>query len=236
MRYQEYKAPIELSSWVKLFWIFENRTNDPVPEKIVADGFPELIVHFRSPFSEPDQVGKFFTQPTALVCGQLTRPLMLHSSPDAGMIGIRFHPNGLAPFLSTPMYEMTDSRIPAEHLLGNVNQLIESVVEAKTDLQRIAACTHFLVQSLRSKFPNSEVRYLLNRINQTRGRITVETLANKTGLSRRRMELIFRNEIGISPKLFCRIARFRHVFDFMTNSNQEIKWVNMALDSGFWIL
>ncbi|WP_390621472.1 DUF6597 domain-containing transcriptional factor [Novipirellula artificiosorum] len=51
MRYQEYKPTIELASWIKLFWVFESRSNDPVPEKIVADGFPELVIHFRSPFA-----------------------------------------------------------------------------------------------------------------------------------------------------------------------------------------
>ena len=44
MRYQEYQPPIELASWIKLFWVFESRSNDPVPETIVADGFPELII------------------------------------------------------------------------------------------------------------------------------------------------------------------------------------------------
>ena len=139
MRYQEYKPPIELASWIKLFWVFESRSNDPVPETIVADGFPELIIHFRSAFAEVDRAGQFLKQPAAVACGQLTRPLVLHSSLDAGMIGIRFQPSGMAPFLSTPMQLLTDSRVSAEYLFADIDQFIEEIMESGNDEQRAEA-------------------------------------------------------------------------------------------------
>ena len=148
MRYQEYKPPIELASWIKLFWVFECRSNDPVPETIVADGFPELIIHLRSPFAEVDRTGQFLKQPAAVACGQLTKPLVLHSSLDAGMIGIRFQPSGMVPFLSTPMQALTDARVPAENLFVDIDQLIEEIVESSNDAQRIAACNRFLMRSI----------------------------------------------------------------------------------------
>ena len=63
MRYQEYRPPAELAPWIRLFWVFESRSNEPAPETIVADGFPELIVHFRSPFAEEHRPGQFVKQP-----------------------------------------------------------------------------------------------------------------------------------------------------------------------------
>ena len=122
MRYQEYRPPIELASWIKLIWVFESRSNVPVPETIVADGFPELIIHFRSPIAEIDCAGQFLKQPAAVACGQLTRPLVLHGSLDAGMIGIRFQPSGMAPFLSTSMQSLTDARDPAENLFADIDR------------------------------------------------------------------------------------------------------------------
>lgn len=233
MRYQEYKPPIELASWIKLFWVFENRSNEPVPETIVADGFPELIIHFRSPFAEVDRAGQFLKQPAVVVCGQLTRPLVLHSSLDAGMIGIRFQPSGMAPFLSTPMQSLTDARVPAEDLFVGIDQLIDEITDASNDAQRVAACNRFLIRSIDFDRDNICIRRALDRIMHTRGRISVESLATLTGTSRRNLELAFQKEVGTSPKMYCRITRFRHLFDAVSD-DPSVKWVQMALDSGFF--
>nr|WRX36749.1 hypothetical protein [uncultured bacterium] len=131
MRYQEYKPPIELATWIKLFWVFESRSNDPVPETNVADGIPELILHFRSPYAEVDRSGQFLKQPAAVACGQLTRPLVLHGSLDAGMIGIRFQPSGMRTHsrdcfsarVSIEYYAMRSKPPPALCLNGNSPKL-----------------------------------------------------------------------------------------------------------------
>lgn len=234
MRYQEYKPPIELAPWIKLFWVFEGRSNDPVPETIVADGYPELIIHFRAPFAEVDRAGQFLKQPAAVVCGQLTGPLVLHSSPDAGMIGIRFQPSGMAPFLSTSMQSLTDARVPAEDLFVDIDQLIEDIAESSNDAQRLASCNRFLIRSIDFDRSNSYVRCALESIMQTRGRTSVESLATLVGTSRRSLELAFQKEVGTSPKMYCRITRFRHLFDAMSENGSSVNWVQIALDTGFF--
>ena len=234
MRYQEYTPPIELASWIKLFWVFESRSNESVPETIVADGFPELIIHFRSPFAEVDRAGQFLKQPAAVACGQLTRPLVLHSSLDAGMIGIRFQPSGMAPFLSTSMQALTDARVPAENTFVDVDQLIEEIAESSNDAQRIAACNRFLIRSIDLDRENVCIRRALESIMLTRGRISVESLATLTGTSRRSLELAFQREVGTSPKMYCRITRFRHILDAMSENGPSVNWVQIALDSGFF--
>ena len=234
MRYQEYGPPIELSSWIKLFWVFESRSNDPAPETIVADGFPELIIHFRSPIAEVDRAGQFLKQPVAVACGQLTRPLVLRGSLDAGMFGIRFKPGGMAPFLSTPMQSLTDARVPAENLFVDIDRLIEEIVGSSDDTQRTAACQRFLMRSIDLDRENFCVRRALEAIMGTRGQITVESLATLMGRSRRSLELAFQKEVGTSPKMYCRITRFRHIVDAVTKNGPSVDWVQTALDSGFF--
>lgn len=233
MRYQEYKPPSELAAWVKLFWVFENRSSDPLPETIVADGFPELIIHFRSPFAEMDGDGEFLKQPAAVACGQLTRPLVLHSSLDAGMIGIRFQPSGMAAFVSESMQTLTDARVPAENLFADVDRLTEEVVKSANDAERIAACNRYLFRSLDSDRENLWVRHALERIVGAHGSVSVESLATLAGRSRRSLELGFRKEVGTSPRMYCRITRFRHVLDAVSIASSA-NWVHVALDSGFF--
>lgn len=234
MRYQEYLPPAELASWIKLFWVFECRSSEAIPETIVADGFPELIIHFRSPFAEVDRAGQFLIQPAAVACGQLTKPLVLHSSLDAGMIGIRFQPSGMASFLSTSMQSLTDARVDAADLFGDIDQLIEEIVDASNDVQRVAACNRFLIRSIDLDRENRFVQRSLERIMLTRGRVSVESLATLMGKSRRSLEMDFQREVGLSPKMYCRIIRFRRIFDALSESGPSADWVQIALNSGFF--
>lgn len=234
MRYQEYEPPAELASWIKLFWVFESRSSESAPETLVADGCPELVIHYRSPFAEADRAGHFLRQPAAIACGQLTRPLVLHGSLDAGMIGIRFQPSGMAPFVSESMQAFTDQRVPAEDLFADIDQLIEDVSESSNDAQRIAACNRFLLRSIDLDRESVVVRRALDRIQRERGSISVESLATAAGRSRRSLELAFQREIGTSPKMYCRITRFRHIFDVLSEDGPSVDWVQTALDSGFF--
>ncbi|HBE69029.1 MAG TPA: hypothetical protein DDW52_12845 [Planctomycetaceae bacterium] len=235
MRYQEYLPPSELAQWVKLFWVFESHSHQPAVEQVVADGFPELIIHYRAPFQKI-QSGQLVDQPEAVVCGQLTRPLQLCSSPRAGMIGIRFQPSGMAACLpnSILMRTLTDAQIPAHELFEDIDPLIEAIQESLTDAQRVAACNRFLMRTICGDAEDFGVGKAVDRIMQAGGCISVESLADLSGKSLRSLELAFQRVIGTSPKMFCRIARFRYVYDSVSESAPSADWVRIALDAGFF--
>ena len=233
MRYQEYEPPKELAPWIKLFWVFESRSNDPAPETIVADGYPELIVHFRTPFSELDSSGRFVQQSAAVACGQLTKPLVLQSSRDVGMVGIRFQPSGMFPFTSSSMQPLTDARVSASELFADAEQLVEAVADARNDQQRVAACTRYLIRSFDVERENSSVRRALERIIDVRGCISVDSLATLAGISKRNLQLAFQKHVGISPKSYCRIARFHHLYEGVSEE-ANVNWIQVALDAGFF--
>ena len=52
-------------------------------------------------------------------------------------------------------------------------------------------------------------------IHASRGSVSITDLASQLAASERTMERVFREEIGLSPKLACRIARFRHAIDIL---------------------
>ena len=244
MRYQEFDPPPQLAPWVKLFWIFENQSNETSPETIVADGSPELIVHFGEPFSEVDRLGEFAKQPSAILCGQLTRPLVLHSSRHAGMLGIRFHTVGMSHLLLSSkigahsMKELTDLRADASVWFSDIDRLIDEVCLAANDLERLAAGCRFLRESLvvdQSRgFGCQKLQKIVDRVLQLRGDVTIDALSDLAGVSRRSLELAFQDKVGISPKTFCRIVRFRQVFEAVTENEISPSWLNLALDTGFF--
>jgi AraC-like DNA-binding protein len=61
----------------------------------------------------------------------------------------------------------------------------------------------------------------------------VAAVARGTGWSERRFSQIFREEVGFSPKVWCRIQRFQRVVRRL-HRGEEVRWPELALDCGFY--
>ena len=53
-------------------------------------------------------------------------------------------------------------------------------------------------------------------------------VARETGLSRRRFAQLFRKQVGLTPKLYCRLHRFQQVRRQIA-SGAPVDWVDLAL-------
>src|SRR5438270_12794683 len=58
-------------------------------------------------------------------------------------------------------------------------------------------------------------------------------LARDSGLSRRRFSQLFSEQVGTTPKLFCRLQRFLQIVE-RTEGATEIDWVDVALAGGYF--
>jgi len=57
-------------------------------------------------------------------------------------------------------------------------------------------------------------------------------VARDAGLSRRRFAQLFREQVGPTPKLYCRLRRFQQVVRRIA-SGAPVDWAEVALDGGF---
>ncbi len=70
-------------------------------------------------------------------------------------------------------------------------------------------------------------------IHASRGSVSITDLASELAVSERTMERVFAEEIGLSPKLACRIARFRHAIDVLHRA-PETALGRVAHDTGYF--
>jgi AraC-like DNA-binding protein len=62
---------------------------------------------------------------------------------------------------------------------------------------------------------------------------SVIALARESGLSRRRFSQLFSEQVGTTPKVFCRLQRFLEVVK-RTRNGGEIDWADVALAGGYF--
>ena len=70
--------------------------------------------------------------------------------------------------------------------------------------------------------------------NAASGQVRVEALAAQLGVSRQHLALQFRQHVGIGPKLFARICRFRAASAGMQSLAGQPDWAQVALQFGYF--
>jgi len=87
-----------------------------------------------------------------------------------------------------------------------------------------------LTCSIRSKDRSQLVDHAIHLFRGKGLRVTA--CARSIGVSERRLSQVFREEVGMTPKLWCRIKRFQAVTKSLY-VGVDIPWADLALDCGY---
>jgi AraC-like DNA-binding protein len=61
----------------------------------------------------------------------------------------------------------------------------------------------------------------------------VSDVSGEIGLSPRRFIEVFKQQVGLTPKLFCRVRRFQRVLRRIYR-REEVEWADLALSCGYF--
>jgi AraC-like DNA-binding protein len=158
----------------------------------------------------------------------------------ASLIGISFKPGGFAAFAGDAVDRFSNLSIPLEAAWGAVSLTLRSRLRETDDIRtRFRIIEAFLVKRLATcARPHSDARrqlvgFALAGFGAAPALSTVREVARSTGLSERRFSQIFREEVGLSPKVWCRIQRFQRAVQ-MLHASADVPWAELALDCGFY--
>ena len=235
MRYTEIKPAVPLARFIECYWTLESNgstSSSSQSEPILPDGCVELILNFGAQFVEHYD-GKVLRQPLNFLVGQMTRPMLIAPTGSVCIIGIRFHPGGTFPFFRLPMHELTDSTVELGAVSHNLERgLLERAGQEPSLLQKVRAVEMCLNECVRNSSPDSWILGLAAKIVSEAGLISVDTLASSAGISARQLERRFLQEVGLAPKLLCRILRFQRIFRSIDENDG--RWATVAADCGYY--
>jgi AraC-like DNA-binding protein len=216
MRYQEFAPPDRLKPYVECFW-----THQPgsavVDYPVLPDGCVD-IVYSPGTTRELQVVGAMTSaRKFALAAGQIE-------------FGVRFRPAMSQAFLPVPGLDSTDRSIALSDIWGaEARRLVEQVSEAQSPAQ----CIHLFETRLRHPGELTVVQRLCGTIVEQAGQVRIDDLAFQAGLSARQLRRLFLDQIGLSPKHFCRVIRFRNSLSRVPQVGHG-EWSQVALDCGYY--
>lgn len=172
--------------------------------------------------------------PLVIVGPQTHRRLDLHLRGTLEHFMIMFQPSGLHSLYSLPMQELTNTDHEAHAVLGSsMSYAWQRLGNLESFEERVRVMDRLLLdQALRSRAIDC-VSEAAERILVSGGRIDIGALAGMAGLSTRQFARKFIQQIGVSPKLFARIARFETTLQSKASFAGKC-WTEVAYEFGYY--
>lgn len=163
----------------------------------------------------------------------------------AGQVfGVKFRPGAFRPFTAGPVVDLLDRAVPADEPLaarfgpdaGRRAAAVGTEVLALDDLGAMAALTdRFLLGLLPSMVQDprvAEVAGLVARITDRPQSFRVDDLARQLDIPVRRLQRLFAQYVGASPKWVLRRARL-HEAAARADEGPGVDWAALAADLGY---
>jgi AraC-like DNA-binding protein len=212
-----------LSDFVELLWLFESAASSHASERVLPTGTVELVINLGE-----DTAGSF----DAVVAGPHSRFFVLDTSRPSSIIGVHFKPGGAFPFFALPLDELRNRHVPLEALWGRrAAELRERLLAAEGAEAKLALLERLLLSLLgRPQSRHAAVGHALAAFR--RGPRRIADVVDETGLSPRRFIGLFSDEVGLTPKSFCRIRRFQRTVALL-HRVRAVDWAETALACGY---
>lgn len=146
---------------------------------------------------------------------------------------IFFQPAGLSRLFHIPPVHLSGASHDGRGVLGkSITCLHYRLAETPTFAGRVRLIEDFLLkQAARSLFDDPMIAAATD-IFALRGMLPIAEVASRHGLGNRHFERKFLKEVGVTPKLFARVARFQTALD-MKLMRPQMRWIDIAHSLGY---
>ena len=235
MIFRSYTPPT-IQHLVKSIWYMEVQpAAGHLEEEIIPDGHHELIFYLDNGTPRTQSSATAWqAHPAASVVGQSLQSNRIRMFAGARLYGVRFYPHTLYRLLGMPVDLLTSSILPLDEVLKNHgfwNHISNDPDETFTALERYLAG---LLQRQNGLLPGyCYVEYSLARITGSRGSVAVKELLQKTGITSKYHDELFKKYVGITPKFLSLILKFNFYIHYRAR-NPEKTLTDCAYEAGYY--
>jgi AraC-like DNA-binding protein len=239
MLYRLYSPPPPLGRFVELLWLYEGFRPAHPKERLLPTGTVEIVFDLRADriltYGRREKMQPFYLS-GSVVCGAHSEFFVIDTTSQDGVMGVHFRPGGAYPFLKLPAGELHNEHVDLGALWGwqGVRDLREKLLAAAKPEQKLRVLERALLEKLRDGFErHPAVAYALSEFHAAPEGRSIGAVTDRTGFSARRFIDLFEKEVGLTPKLFCRVQRFQKVLHII-QSGCAIDWAEIALSCGYY--
>ncbi|WP_139219591.1 helix-turn-helix domain-containing protein [Actinopolyspora alba] len=231
-----------VGEFVESIWLHEGGNPARRAELRLPTGAVELMFNLREDsFRLPGGTASSGISRGAVVAGPYRRAYVLDTTQQSRVLGVVFRPGGARPLVEAPLHELCERHVPLEELWGADADLVRERVLAAPDAgARLRTLESVLRERLarRAEAAHSAVAHpaavaATACLSGALGSRRIGRLGERLGWTPRRVEQVFRADVGLSPKAYQRLWRFRAALEGIDEAGR-LGWPAFATAHGYY--
>ncbi|KQR67720.1 helix-turn-helix domain-containing protein [Pedobacter sp. Leaf176] len=220
-----------ISHLIECYWMMQSENRTPKIEKIIPDGFTELIFNYRDVYKAKTD-GNWYLQSPNLLAGQISSYFYLENTGLTGSCAIKLKPAALTQLYGLNMELYLDKIVDLDTIpnaifsgLKNIVLPFQGIAQLKMTLDN-----HFI--QLSKAAGQNPLEQVLELVFNSNGMSPVSELVATAGVSERQLERLFKKYVGLSPKYYSRIIKFNYIFELIKSGKNS--WTEIIYKSGYY--
>jgi len=236
LTYLERIPVVPLSDHIRLLWYTSAKQVSHKRERVLPYGCVQVVINLARDYiwEYTDNAERRPIAPFLIVGARSTYELV-DSADMAEVIGIVFEPGAFSCFARDAVDRFSNLNVPLEDVWGVAARGLRGcLLEAPTPAAKLRCLEDFLHQRFAGRLSRCKVvQFALWRFGQSPLTAAVSEIARETGWSGRHFSQRFREEVGLSPKAWCRLQRFQRAVQQL-HAGEHVRWAELALDCGYY--
>jgi AraC-like DNA-binding protein len=169
--------------------------------------------------------------PRAIIVGTRVRYEVVDTADMEEIVGIVIQPGGFAGLFRERADQFFERSVGLEEVWAGTS-LTDRLCEVSTPVEKLSTLEAFLAGRLHPGTRRSELVDQAIHLFREKGLLVAEC-ARSAGVSERRLSQVFREHVGIVPKMWYRIRRFQSAVKALHNG-VDVPWAEVALRCGYY--
>ena len=225
-----------LDAYVERLCYWEGLPGPHRRERVLPNGRFQIVVDLADGNLPDDASGAVQSQAPAppMVVGMQTRYSVVSTAAMRLLMGAVLRPGGTHGLFDVPADAFHNQVVSLDMVWGSeASRLRDRLRDSPT----VAEKFHRLEEALQRRAArrlalHPAVRHALTAFRRAPVIRRVAEVRRETGLSHRRFSQLFRQQVGLTPKLYCRVHRFQQVMEQIA-SGTHVEWAQVALAGGY---
>lgn len=226
-----------LRNYIRSYWLIESDGAEEQLDLLVPDGYPELFFILNESLKMQQFSGeKRWAQHTeGGLIGQATASFAFQPTAFSRMLFVKFYPWTPQQLFGIPSWQLNNLAIDLGAATPDpaFRQLSQRVSDCRNLTDIVAILDAFFLKKLAgAPSGNSFLQFAVRQIYSSDGVINIERLTQHIHASRRYVEKIFKEKIGMSPKQYAQIIRVKKTSMYLLDPriNFNIREIAHRLD------
>jgi AraC-like DNA-binding protein len=214
-----------LAAFIEGLWYYDGGGTPQHADRVLPNGKFQLVISLATN--------------AGAVSGLRSQHVVVRSGAMVSAIGVVFRPGGARGFFESPANDFFNRAVSLDAVWhSQVSHLGDRLRDAVTPQAKFRVLESVLLECLRGRseqqiWLHPAVQHALQDFRRLPHVATVMEVATQAGLSRRRFSQLFDEQIGMTPKLYCRLVRFHSVVRHVSRGG-PVDWADVALAGGYF--